>query len=331
MQLNIPEPDRCPPHCVSTEKNYCDLFKHYKMQECSVLLCPLNTLNEKNSFDRKKETNHELINTFDIRQCFVLVTKTPIKFTDQRLLLKVLKKPNKSIEDKCVVSYSKGFLKQLAYDIFLENKGKKSMDFTRLYEKMNSEYWDLEYDSFICHIYSLYEKFCEENKEAVENISIVVDVPDSDKIKEQRETLKRATSPDTRSEFHKKTFKDFLEMRGKRSQNSDFAKYKFPEIDAESTHKKIKVFTQDGPTVEMFPKLPLLRRLEMNQGLLKIRSEEIAQNISNAPHVEEKIKSWPAALKIKKKALALKRKDKTLALKRKDKILALKRQDFRQT
>ncbi|GFY47226.1 hypothetical protein TNIN_146181 [Trichonephila inaurata madagascariensis] len=116
---------------------------------------------------------------------------------------------------------------------------------------MNSEYWDLEYDSFICHIYSLYEKFRLENEEALENISIVVDVPDSDKIREQRETLKRATSPHARSEFHKKTSKDFLEMRGKRSKNSDYPKTEFPGNVAESTHKKIKVFLQDGPTVEM--------------------------------------------------------------------------------
>ncbi|GFY69326.1 hypothetical protein TNIN_138181 [Trichonephila inaurata madagascariensis] len=327
MQLNIPEPDRCPPHCVSTEKNYCDLFKHYKMQECSVLLCPLNTLNEKNSFDRKKETNRELINRFDIRQCFVLITKAPIKFTDQRLLPKVLKKPNKSIEDKCVVSYSKGFLKESACNIFLENKGKQSVDFTRLYKTMYSEYWDLEYDSFIWYLYSLYEKFRLKNREALENISIVVDVPDSDNIREQQETLKRATSPHARSEFHKKTYKDFLEMREKRSKNSYDPKNEFPGNVAKSTQKKIKVFTQDGPTVEMFPKVPLLRRMEMHETLLKIKSEEIAQKISNAPHVEGKIKSWATALKIKKKALALKRKDKTLALKRKDKTLALKRKD----
>ncbi|GFU73962.1 uncharacterized protein TNCV_3784771 [Trichonephila clavipes] len=300
------------------------------MRECNVLLCPLNTLKDQNSIDRKKETNRELINRFGTRQCFVLLTKTPIKFTDQRLLPKFLKKQNMFV-DELVIDYSSEFLQHSANMIFLENKGKQSVDFTRLYKMVNSRFAHLDYDSFTKHIFSFYEKFRLKNKEAPENISIVIDVPDSDNIREQQETLKRDNSPHARSEFHIKTSKNFLEMRGKRSENSDYPKTELPRNIAESTHKKVKVILQVEPAVEMLQKVPLIRQMEMNLRFLKIRSEEIAQKISKASHVKEKImalrlkvktkatflkKRWAAALKIKNKALDLKRKSNTPILKK---------------
>ncbi|GFW50745.1 hypothetical protein TNCV_422082 [Trichonephila clavipes] len=325
MELNMPESDICPPHSNLIGKKHCGLFKHYKMRECNVLFCPLNTLKDQNSTDRKKETNRELINRFGTRQCFVLLTKTPIKFTDQRLLPKFLKKPIMLV-DELVVSYSLEFLQQSANMIFLENKGTQSVNFTRLYKIVNSRFGHLDYDSFTKHFSSFYEKFRLKNKKAPENISIVIDVPDSDNIREQQETLKRDTSPHARSEFHIKTSKNFLEMRGKRSENSDYPKTELPRNIAESTHKKVKVILQVEPAVEMLQKVPLIRRMEMNLCFLKIRSEEMAQKISKAPHVVGKMKAlrekvitkaifqkkrWAAALKIKNKALNLKRKSNT--------------------
>ncbi|GFT34278.1 uncharacterized protein TNCV_2157441 [Trichonephila clavipes] len=330
VELNMTESDIWPPHSNSIGKKHCGLFKHYKMRECNVLLCPLNTLKDQNSTDRKKETNWELINRFGTRECFVLLTKTPIKFTDQRLLPKFLKKPNMLV-DELVVDYSLEFLQQYANMIFLENKGKQSVDFTRLYKIVNSPFGHLDYDSFTKHLYSFYEKFRLKNKEAPENISIVIDVPDSDNIREQQEILKRDTSPHARSELHIKTSKNFLEMRGKRSGNSDYLKTELPRNIAESTHKKVKVILQVEPAVEMLQKVPLIRRMEMNLSFLKIRSEEIAQKISKAPHVKRKIKAlhlkvktkatflkkrWAAALKIKNKALDPKRKSNSPILKK---------------
>ncbi|GFT52133.1 hypothetical protein TNCV_4505041 [Trichonephila clavipes] len=329
MELNMPESDIRPPHSNSIGKKHCGLFKHYKMRECSVLLCPLNTLKDQNSTDRKKETNRELINRFGTRQCFVLLTKTPIKFTDQRLLPKFLKKPN-SLVDELVVNYSLEFLEQYANMIFLENKEKQSVNFTRLYKIVNSQFGHLDCDSFTKHISLFYEKFRLKNKKAPENISIVIDVPDSDN-REQQETLKRDTSPHARSEFHIKTSKNFLEMRGKRCENSDYTKTELPRNIAESTHKKVKGILQVEPAVEMLQKVPLIRQMEMNLRFLKIKSEEIAQKVSKAPHVIGKIlalrlkvntkatfqkKRWAAALKIKNKALDLKRKSNTPILKK---------------
>ncbi|GFT34375.1 hypothetical protein TNCV_3677081 [Trichonephila clavipes] len=140
-----------------------------------------------------------------------------------------------------LVNYSLEFLQQSANRIFLENKEKQSVNFTRLYKIVNSRFGHLDYDSFTKHLSSFYEKFRLKNKKAPENISIVIDVPDSDNRKQQ-ETLKRDTSPHARSEFHIKTSKNFLEMRGKRSENSDNPKTELPRNIAESTHKKVSDF-----------------------------------------------------------------------------------------
>ncbi|GFW73195.1 hypothetical protein TNCV_484211 [Trichonephila clavipes] len=274
MQIDLPVPGRCPLHSNSSGRNYSAMFRQNKIRKCSVLLCPLNSMKNKISNNRKKVTDQEHINRFDIQKCFVLIEKLPKEPIVRPFVVQFVKPKRAPIEKPrkdFTIYYSPTFLQDVANMVFSSNIGIKCMNFTGIYNALKSPFWNLNCNQFIGLLYTFYEEFCQENKWKHNKIRIIIDVNNDVNARVPQETLEEAIISKTRLEHCKKTTKVSPKRRQKRTKLTE-------EIVESPAKKKMQVLSStSGPAPEMLQEQQ--GGLEVDQHLLEIKIKAPALKI----------------------------------------------------
>ncbi|GFR14882.1 hypothetical protein TNCT_234051 [Trichonephila clavata] len=254
------------------------MFRQYKIKKCYVLLCPLNNLKNKISNNRKKVTDREYINQFGLKQCFVLIKKpqkVPIERYGKVVFVKSQRVPIERPEKEFTTHYSHDFLQKVANYVFLANKGKKCVNFTRLYNKLYTPFWNLDYNGFLSLLYKFYEELCMKNKWEHNKIKIVIDANNADvNNADVNNAVNTRVPPKCRKcrlKIFTKSTRDFLEMRKKRPGNLDYQDTKLPEEISKSPDKVQVLSSTSGPAPELLQEQQ--GGIKVDQHLLEMKSK----------------------------------------------------------